>query len=227
MHKTIRQIKSDSLLIGICFISAAVFSIMGLKMYDPILTETNYIEIAHLYKGQIVFGVLCELILIVSMLGSAVFMFPYLNKDKSNLGIAYIIFRAFESLFVSIGLIAVLAILSFSIAYSNGLFQDLGTLQVVGYSFKEIHKWCFIIGPNFMLAINTFIYNYAFLKDKILPKYLNIWGIFAALIIMFAALLEMFGVIEQISIWGILLAVPIAFFEMTFAVWLIVKGFRF
>jgi Domain of unknown function (DUF4386) len=227
MNRIIRQRKVDTLWIGICFISAAVFSIIGLKMYDPILNETNYIKTAHLHKGQIVFGAICELILVVSMLGSAIFMFPYLNRNKSNMGVAYIIFRAFECVFVTIGLISVLAVLSISVAYSNGVFQSVDTLQVVGYSCKAIHKWCFIIGPNFMLAINSFIYNYAFLKDKMLPKYLNIWGIFAALLMMFAALLEIFGVIEQISSWGILLAIPIALFEMTFAVWLIVKGFRF
>jgi hypothetical protein len=35
----------------------------------------------------------------------------------------------------------------------------------------------------------------------------------------------MFGVIEQISVWG-LLAVPIAANEMILAVWLIFKGFN-
>jgi len=43
---------------------------------------------------------------------------------------------------------------------------------------------------------------------------------------MVAALLEMFGIIEQISMWGILLALPIALYEMSLAVWLIVKGFK-
>jgi hypothetical protein len=33
----------------------------------------------------------------------------------------------------------------------------------------------------------------------------------------------MFGVIRQISIWGILLALPIALYEMTLAGWLIMK----
>ena len=39
------------------------------------------------------------------------------------------------------------------------------------------------------------------------------------------ALLVLFGVVEQISAWGIL-ALPIAAFEMILAVWLLVKGFN-
>jgi hypothetical protein len=36
----------------------------------------------------------------------------------------------------------------------------------------------------------------------------------------------MFGVIEQLSTWGGLLALPVALNEMILAVWLIVKGFN-
>jgi hypothetical protein len=36
----------------------------------------------------------------------------------------------------------------------------------------------------------------------------------------------MFGVLSQVSVWGALLALPVAAYEMTLAVWLIVKGFN-
>jgi hypothetical protein len=35
----------------------------------------------------------------------------------------------------------------------------------------------------------------------------------------------MFGIILQLSTWGAVLAIPVALYEMTLAVWLIVKGF--
>ena len=41
-----------------------------------------------------------------------------------------------------------------------------------------------------------------------------------------AALLEMFGVIQQISVWGAILSLPVVANEMILAVWLIVKGFN-
>ncbi|WP_342430336.1 DUF4386 family protein [Neobacillus sp. FSL H8-0543] len=47
-----------------------------------------------------------------------------------------------------------------------------------------------------------------------------------ATLIFICALLVMFGDFPQISVWGALLAIPVAANEMILAVWLIVKGFN-
>jgi hypothetical protein len=39
-------------------------------------------------------------------------------------------------------------------------------------------------------------------------------------------LVSNFGVIQQVSVWGAILALPVAANEMILAVWLIVKGFN-
>lgn len=36
----------------------------------------------------------------------------------------------------------------------------------------------------------------------------------------------MFGLYEQVSVWGSITALPVFAWEMTLAVWLIVKGFK-
>lgn len=220
----IKSERADTMLIGICFIMAAATSIVGLKLYDPILNSSSYIETAYQYKSQIVFGAINELLLIISAVGTGIFMYPYLNRYHPSMGIAYFSFRMFEAIFISIGMISILTVLSLSIAYHNNSDISLQTANTVGYALKSVHKWCFMLGPNFMLAINTFIYNYVFRKENILPKYLTTWGMIAAALIMCAAIFELFGVFNQLSVWGIILALPIAIFEMTFAVMLIVKG---
>jgi hypothetical protein len=43
--------------------------------------------------------------------------------------------------------------------------------------------------------------------------------------IFLAALLELFGVIAQISVWSAVLALPVFAYEMSLAGWLITRGF--
>ena len=80
-----------------------------------------------------------------------------------------------------------------------------------------------MLGPLFMLGVNTLIYSYLLYKSKLVPRPLAVLGLTGATLVFAAALLAMFGV-PQLSIWAVLPALPIAAFEMIFAGWLIVKG---
>jgi hypothetical protein len=77
-----------------------------------------------------------------------------------------------------------------------------------------------------MLGINTMMYSYIFYKTKLVPKFIPILGMTGATLVFLEALLVMFGVIQQVSVWGSILALPVAANEMILAVWLIVKGFN-
>lgn len=103
---------------------------------------------------------------------------------------------------------------------------DLASFQASGTLLKAVHEWTFLLGPNFMLGINTMMYSYIFYRTKLVPKFIPIIGLTGATLIFIAALLEMFGLIEQVSVWGAVLALPVFANEMILAVWLIVKGFN-
>jgi hypothetical protein len=107
-----------------------------------------------------------------------------------------------------------------------GGFTDIASYQASGTLLKAIHEWTFLLGPNFMLGINTMMYSYIFYKSKLVPRFIPILGMTGATLIFICAFLVMFGVIEQVSLWGGLLAIPVAANEMILAVWLIVKGFN-
>lgn len=83
-----------------------------------------------------------------------------------------------------------------------------------------------MLGPNFMLGINTMMYSYILYKSKLVPRFIPILGMTGAALIFICALLVMFGVIQQVSVWGAVFAIPIFANEMILAVWLIVKGFN-
>jgi hypothetical protein len=211
---------------GSFFILAAVSSIIGLKLYDPILANTKLMLTASNYYSQIIFGSINELILAVSATGTGIMLFPLLKRYSESIGLGYLSFRILEVVFICIGIISILTALSVSEYYTNGTIQNEDDAKNLMFIFTSIHKWTFILGPNFMLAINTFLYSYVLLKIKVIPQNLSRLGLVASLLIMTAAILELFGIIKQISTWGIILALPIAVYEMTLAVWLIVKGIR-
>lgn len=218
--------KLDAKLTGWFFIAAAVSSIIGLKLYDPILNDSNFLLSAGNNYSQIVFGAVNELILCVTATGTGIMLFPLLKRYNERMALGYLSFRLLEVVFIMIGTVSVLTALAISEQYTNGVIRDKENAQNLMLTFIELHKWTFMLGPNFMLAINTFLYSYVFIESDVVPKNLARLGIIASFLVMLAALLEMFGVIQQISIWGILLALPIALYEMTLAVWLLIRGIK-
>lgn len=218
--------KANIKLTGWFFITAAISSIIGLKLYDPILNDDNFLLSANHNYSQIIFGAINELILCVTATGTGIMLFPLLKRYNERMALGYLSFRILEVIFIMIGILSVLTALAISEHYANGVIADKDNAQNLMLTFISLHKWTFMLGPNFMLAINTFLYSFVFIKTDVLPKNLARLGIFASFLIMLAAVLEMFGIIQQISVCGILLALPIALYEMTLAIWFLVKGIK-
>ncbi|WP_281888699.1 DUF4386 domain-containing protein [Paenibacillus sp. YYML68] len=220
------SIRATSTITGVLFLLAAVSAILGLLLYDPVLNNPNYLIDGVKYKDQIVLGALFELILVVSAIGTASTMFPVLQKYNVTIALWHLCFRFMEAVVIIIGIVSVLSLLSLSQHLTSSPSVDVASIEATGAMLKGAHDWTFMLGPNFFLGINTFMYSYLFYKTKIVPRSISILGLIGSISIFIASLLEMFGVISQLSVWGGLLALPVFATEMILAVWLIVRGFR-
>ncbi|MCJ8007184.1 DUF4386 domain-containing protein [Lederbergia wuyishanensis] len=218
--------KKAAKIVGSLFILAAVTAVMGLLFYNPILNGPDYLIKGSEHANQVITGALMELILVVSAIGTATVMFPFLRKYNETIALWHVCFRFLEAIIITIGVISVLSLLTLSREYVEAGAPDIASFQASGILLKAVHEWTFLLGPNFMLGINTMMYSYIFFKSKLVPRFIPILGMTGATLIFLAALLEMFGVIQQISVWGAILALPVAANEMILAVWLIFKGFN-
>jgi hypothetical protein len=213
-------------IVGVLFILAAISSILGLILYDPILNGPDYLIKGAENANQVILGALMELILVGSAIGTSITMFPFLRKHNESIALGHVCFRFLEAVIITIGIISVLSLLTLSREFVAAAAPNTSAFQTSGRLLIAVHDWTFMLGPNFMLGINTMMYSYLFYKSKLVPRFIAVLGITGATLVFIAALLEMFGVILQISTWGAILSIPVAANEMTLAVWLIVKGFN-
>jgi hypothetical protein len=217
------KLRTAYLWAGICFIAAAVTSIAGKLLYAPVLQNAGYLETGSTQAVMVLLGVFFELLLAATAMGTAISLYPVLKAENSSLAVGYLSFRLLEVVFIVTGLLSVLGLVSLSRSFAATTIPDITAYQTTGAMLKGLHDWTFILGPNFMLGINTFMYSYVFYHSGTVPRPLAALGLTAAVLIFTASLLELFDVIEQVSAPGFLLAVPIFAYEMTLAVWLIAK----
>jgi hypothetical protein len=218
--------KKTSKIVGVLFILAAVTAVMGLNLYDPILNGPDYLRKGSEHANQVIVGAVMELILVVSAVGTATAMFPLLRKYNETIALWHVCFRFLEAIIITVGVISVLSLLTLSQEYVAAGAPDPTSYHSSGIILKAIHDWTFLLGPLFMLGINTVMYSYIFYKTRLVPRFISLLGMAGALSVFVCSFFVMFGIFPQISFWGAILAVPVAAYEMILAVWLIVKGFN-
>lgn len=220
------QDRRNGIIIGILYIAAAVTSIIAVILYEPVLSDQWHMTAANGWTTKVLVGVLNDLLLVVSAIGTAAMLFPYLRRWNEQLALGHLCFRFMEAVFIAVGVVSILGLLQLSIDYdANGLATESG-LYEVGYLLQSVHRWTFMLGPNFMLGLNTAMYSYLLYRTGLVPRPLALLGIVTAALVFTAGLLEMFGVVQPLSAVKGIIALPVGVYEMSLAVWLIAKGFH-
>ena len=218
--------RNHSIFIGVFYIIAAVSSIIAVMLYQPVLSQDWYLAVGNGQGRQVLFGVLNDLLLVVSAVGTAVMFFPYLRKTNEHIALFHLSFRFMEAVVIMIGLVGILGLYTLSQSYAGALLSETGGLLATGVAFQSLHRWTFLLGPNLMLGLNTTAYSYLLFKSRLVPRPLAVFGMITAVMVFFAGLMDLFGVIAPDSAVTGLLALPVGIYEMSLAAYLIYKGIR-
>jgi hypothetical protein len=224
--KSVNTDRRISTLVGIFFIIASATAILGFLFYQPILNGPDYLTNGAAHANQVILGALMELTLVVTAIGTAIGLFPVLRPYGERIALTHLFFRFLEAVVITVGIIAMLSLLTLSQEFVTAAAADVSTYHVAGTLLHAVYQWAFMFGPLLFLGINTMMYSSLLYKSKLVPRPLAALGITGAILVFGYGMLVMFGVAVQGADQWMLLAMPIAFYEMILAGWFIVKGFN-
>jgi len=170
---------------------------------------------------MIALGALLEMILIIANIGTAVVPYPIHKRVNEAGALGFVAARVMECTFIAVGILCMLAI--------STLRQDApaGLDAALGQGFEAVYEWAFRLGPGFVVGVgNGLILGWLMYPSQLVPRGLAIVGLIGGPLLLIAAVLVLFDVIEGgKSIQG-LMSLPEAFWELSIGVYLIVKGYR-
>jgi Domain of unknown function (DUF4386) len=187
------------------------------------LDHPNYIVGAGA-DGRIAFGAFLEMLVIIANIGTAVVLFPILKRQNESLALGYVTARVMESVFIAVGILSVLAIVT--------LRQDVGaaggdTLVNTGRSLVAVHDWTFLLGPGWIVGLgNGLILGYLMYRSELVPRRMTWLGLIGGPLIILSGTLVLFNVIEPGSSAQAIATIPEFFWELSLGIYLIVKGFK-
>jgi Domain of unknown function (DUF4386) len=214
--------RRSAVLAGVFFIVAAVAAIVGLALYDPVLGDSRLIAGGTGDDTQVLFGALFEVLLAISVIGTAVTLYPIVRRQSEGIALGYVAGRVSEAVIIAVGIISVLSVVTLG-QESAG---DAASLVAVGDALVAIHDWTFLLGPGFAIGVNTLLLAYLMYRSGLVPRPIAVIGLVGGPVVFASSIAVLFGAYEQISTWGALGGLPVFAWEMSLAVWLIAKGFR-
>jgi hypothetical protein len=206
-----------SLAAGILYLLTFV-SIPSLILYGPV-KSANYILGAGPDTGALVGGIL-EIIVALAGISTAVVLFPMLKKQNETGALGLVGARVLESGTIFIGVAFILSIVSLRQAGAGA-----GAL-VMSQTLVTLYDRIFLLGQSFMPAICDLILGFLLFQSRLVPRALSLIGIVGAFPLIAAWIAVLFGLIGQHDPSTGLAALPVALFEFSLGIWLVVKGFN-
>jgi hypothetical protein len=219
-------LRKTAAIVGWLFVLTYVTSIASKLAFYPPLFEDGYIT----GPGQdtrVLWGALSEAVLIVANIGTAVALFSVLKRQHENLALGFVAARIMESVFIGVGILSVLTVVTLRQDLAGATSADSAALTTVGDALLALQEWTFCLGPGLVVGVgNGLILGYLMYRSGLVPRPLAVLGLVGGTFICLSGAAAMLGMIELDGTWQTLAAVPEFFWELSFGVYLIVKGFR-
>src|SRR4030067_248751 len=104
-------------------------------------------------------------------------------------------------------------------APDSSYFQTLGALVYAG------NRWGNLLSL-LAFSIGALLYYIIFYRTKLVPRWISVWGLVAAILAMVSCALVTVGLIAPMGTEKDVMSLPMLPQEMGLAAWLIVKGFN-
>jgi len=230
-NKEMNTYRKNAVIAGVLYFLGTVFGVLGsviggevfssLKAGKP-LVGVDILSLVADNSSQITMGAFFYLMMMISLVAMAVFLYPIFRKDSKELALGMVLFRgALEGtsyLVSTLGFLALVVLGNEYIATGAGstVLQSMGNVL---YQFQDrlapVSSIIFLIGTTCLYL--------SFYRTRLIPRWLSVWGLIGVAVYMAYALLHFF---HMDTGYGLYMQMVLAPQEMVMGVWLIVKGFN-
>ncbi|RIK35183.1 MAG: DUF4386 domain-containing protein [Chloroflexi bacterium] len=193
-------------------------SIPTLSLYGPV-HDPNYI-VSFGPDTPTLIGAVLELIVALACIGTAVALYSVVKRQNEGVALGFFGARVLEAATIFAGIACLLSVVSLRQAGAGA--SGLVTSQAL----VALYDRLFLLGQGFMPAVNALLLGYLLYQSRLVPRVLPLLGFIGAPLLLASDAAVVFGLLERVSALTGIAALPIALWEFSLGVWLVVKGFN-
>jgi Domain of unknown function (DUF4386) len=209
---------------GLLWIITFITSIPAVLLYDPLLNDPDFILGAGGGDARIFVGATLELLLIIANIGTAVVPYALFKRYNEGLALGYVTARIAECVFIAVGIVSVLAIMTLR---QDPAGTSDSTLEALGQSLVAVHDATFLLGPGFVVGVgNGLILGYLMYRSGLVPRRMALFGLVGGPLVCASGIAVMFGAFDAGSAPQGLATIPEIIWEAFLGIYLTFWGFK-
>jgi hypothetical protein len=216
------SMRKTALVAGVFYLITFI-SIPTLALYGPVKNHRDWILSSGSHTGVLVGGFL-EVVVALAGIGTAVTLYPVVKRENEGMALGFVAARVLEAGMIFTGVVSLLSLVS--------LRQDLGaaaganatSLVTTAASHVAVYNWAFLLGQSLMPAVNALLLGTLLYRSRLVPRVIPVIGLIGAPLLIGTVIATLFGGFKLGS--PMPEALPVAAWELSLGVWLVVKGFK-
>ena len=210
------SLRKTALVAGALYLVTFV-SIPTLTLYGPV-HDPNFIVGPGPDTG-VFFGGILEVIVARAGIGTAVALYPVVKRQNEGVALGFVGTRVLEAGTIFAGVACLLSVVTLRQA---GAGADA---LVTGHALVAMYDRMFLVGQSFLPAVNALLLGSLLYQSRLVPRVLPLLGFIGALLLVASDTATLFGLWGRVSVLSGIAALPVALWEFSLGVWLVVKGF--
>jgi hypothetical protein len=191
-------------------------SIPTLSLYGPV-RRANYIA-GPGPDTRVYIGVILEVIVALAGIGTAVALFPVVKRQDERRALGFVGARVLEAALIFAGILSLMTVVTLRRAGADSV--------VTGQALVGLHDWtASALGQGLLPVVNALLLGSLLYQSRLVPRILPLLGLIGALLLLASDVATVFGVTKFGAPITGLASFPIALWEFSLGVYLIVKGF--
>ena len=169
-------------------------------------------------------GGLIEVLTGLTGIGTAVAVYPVIKRYGPSRAQGFIASRTLEAAVIFVGVLSVLTVYTMRQDFTAG--ADAASVTTTANALVALKNWSFLLGPGVMPAINALCFATILYTTRLVPRIIPTIGLIGAPLLVLSSVVTLFGGWAQVSSTATLFALPIAAWELSVGIYMLVKGFR-
>jgi hypothetical protein len=201
-------------------------SIPTLALYKPIQDHVGtFVLGAGSDKGVLV-GAFTEVIVGLAGIGTAVVLYPVAKRQSETAALGFVTSRILEASLIFVGVASLLSMVALRNDVAGTARTSSAALVTNGHTLLAMYNGSFVVSQSLMPVITDLLLGYVLYRSALVPRILPRIAFVGAPLLLASDIAVFFGAYDRTAPLAAVAALPIAVFEFSIGIWMLVKGFN-